>query len=643
MDIFGNNENLVGDKKKRSINRKMELNFSYGFSDDENEQIADKKSTKSFWAVYGIVSFVFCYIIIKLFFSQVVYGSSSEELAEGNKIRPRVMPAMRGIITDSEGVSLARNVPSFDLALYPSDLPKNKKDREAIYSELSELTCISTDELRDKSEENGLLSLDLIVLKSNLKTEEALILEQKIANLNGVFISKRASREYQLLPGISHILGYTGKASEEDLKEYPHYYLSDWTGKSGVEAVYEDYLHGENGVEYIEVDSTGNIVRVMADDKNREPASGNSITLYLDSGLQEVSHQALTEALVEAKETGVEDANSGAVIVMDPQNGGILSMVSVPFYDNNLFANSISSEDYGKLISDESKPMFNRAIGGIYPPGSIVKIVMAAAGLSEGNINLNTAFDTPPAIDVGEWHYPDWKDHGYTDIKTAIAESNNIFFYSIGGGYENIKGIGIDVMKKWWQNFGLGEKTGIDLTGESAGLLPDAGWKEEKFSEPWYLGDTYLASIGQGYLLVTPLQMLRATAAIANGGKLLQPQVVKKITDSEGNVIEEFGPIVQREQVVESWVIETIQQGMRKTVTEGSATNLSDLPVSVAGKTGTAQFFGNQKTHAWFECYAPYENPEVAIIVLVEGGGGGHEIAAPVAKKILSYYFQERE
>jgi len=639
VDIFGNSENLKGDKNSRKVGSTSLLNFSYGVGDDDKELVVDDNPKKSFWVLYGVSVLIFIFIIIRLFLSQVVYGSDSEKMAEGNKIRPRIMSAMRGIISDNEGIWLARNIPSFDLALYPSDLPKKTEEREKIYQSLSELTSISIEELMEKSEENGLLSLDLIILKPNLSTEEALILEQKIAGLSGVFINKRASREYKDLPGIAHVLGYTGKVSEEDLIEFPEYHLSDWTGKTGIESTYEKYLHGDNGVEYIEVDSTGNIVRVMADDKNREPISGDSVSLYLDSGLQEASYQALMEALAEAKEAGVEDANSGAVIAMDPNNGGILSLVSVPFYDNNLFANSISNEDYQKLINDENKPMFNRAIGGIYPPGSIVKIVMAAAGLSEGNINLNTAFDTPPAIDVGKWHYPDWKDHGYTDIKKAIAESNNIFFYSIGGGYKNIKGIGIEAMNKWWQNFGLGEKTGIDLSGESAGLLPDPDWKEAQFDESWYLGDTYLASIGQGYLLVTPLQMLRATATVANGGKLIKPQVVKKITDYEGNVIKEFEPIVQREQVAEPWVIETIQQGMRKAVTEGSARNLQDVPVSVAGKTGTAQFFGNQKTHAWFECYAPYENPEIAIIVLVGGAGGGHEIAAPVAKKILNYYY----
>jgi penicillin-binding protein 2 len=237
--------------------------------------------------------------------------------------------------------------------------------------------------------------------------------------------------------------------------------------------------------------------------------------------------------------------------------------------------------------------------------------------------------------------FPDNKDHGYTDITRAIAESNNIFFYAIGGGFEQIKGIGIDKIKQYWEKFGLGEPTGIDLPGESSGLLPDPSWKKKVKKEPWYIGDTYHVSIGQGDLLVTPLQMLRVTAAIANGGKLLHPQLVKKIVGPDGKVVKEFDPRIERENFIRPEIIQTVAKGMRMEVTEptGSAHGLNDLPVSVAGKTGTAQFLNNQKTHAWFECFAPYEKPEIAVIVLVDGGGGGFAIASPIAKDIVNYYF----
>ena len=412
--------------------------------------------------------------------------------------------------------------------------------------------------------------------------------------------------------------------------------------KSGLEASYEKHLKGKNGIEQVEVDSQGSIIRVLVDENNREPVEGESISLYLDSGLQEKVGEYLTQGMEEAKKLTGEESGGAVAIVMNVKNGGILSMVSLPSYDNNLFAKGISATEYQNLINDPKKPMFSRATSGAYPPGSIIKIIMASAGLAEGVISVHTSLDTPPSIEVGEWSFPDWKDHGMTNVERAIAESNNIFFYALGGGYDKIKGIGINNMKKWWQKFGLGSRTGIDLATEASGLLPDPGWKEKVFGEPWYIGDTYHAAIGQGDLLITPLQMVRAVATIANGGKLLEPKLVQKISDKEGNIVEEYGATVQNEQVASPEVISTVQRGMRMAVTEGSARTLNDLPFKVAGKTGTAQFFGNQKTHAWFEAFAPYDDPEIAVIVLVEGGGGGYEIAVPVARNILEYYFANK-
>ncbi|MEK7097397.1 MAG: penicillin-binding protein 2, partial [Patescibacteria group bacterium] len=580
----------------------------------------------------AILLLFFCILGARLFFLQVVKGESNQKLAEGNRIRPRIIEANRGIITDKDGVWLGRNKPNFALAVYPSDLPKKRAERDEIYGKLAAISGESAEKISSASEENGLLSLDMVTIKDNLPHDEALILEKKIAGLQGVVVAKKSSREYVNLPGLSHILGYTGKISPDEVEKNPDYFLSDRIGKTGIESEYEKYLRGKHGVEQIEVNSKGSIVRILVQDGSREPVSGYNTTLYLDRGLQEKTGEALAKGIEESKKaTGNDEVNSGVAIAMDVNTGGILSMVSLPDYDNNLFSTQISSTDYQKLVMDESYPMFDRAIKGTYPPGSIIKIVMAAAGLSEGVITTNTAFDTPPEIKIGDYTFPDWKDHGVTDIERAIAESNNIFFYSIGGGFDKIKGIGINNIKKYWKLFGLGEKTGIDLPGEAEGLLPDPEWKKKVKNESWYIGDTYHVSIGQGDLLVTPIQMLRATTAIANGGKLLEPQLVRKITNQKGEVIEEFGPKVERENFISPSIIKTIQKGMRLTVTGGSAQNLNDLPVSVAGKTGTAQFLNNEKTHAWFECYAPYENPQIAVVVLIDGGGGGHEIAAPVA------------
>lgn len=642
MDILGNFSKLGGDKKKRQIYRKKELEYSVLEADVKAiGRIEEKEASHSIIIVKAVIFLLFCFLCFRLFYLQVVMGQSNQKLAEGNRIRPRIIDASRGVITDSSGVFLARNAPSFSLALYPSDLPKKKSEREAVYEKISKLSNIPKEEITKEAERSGLLSLDMVTLKENIDHDEALILEKKIAGLSGVIVAKRSIREYAVLPGIAHILGYTGKVSEADLKDDKNidYYLSDRIGKIGLETEYEKELRGKHGVEQIEVDSKGNIARVLVQEENRNPVAGSDLTLYLDRGLQQKTAEALQKGIDEGVRTTGNEVKAGVAMVMDVKTGGILAMVSLPDYNNNLFTTKVDPSVYKTLSEDKSSPMFNRAIAGTYPPGSIIKIVMASAGLSEGNISVNTSFDTPPEIKIGDYVFPDWKDHGMTNIVRAIAESNNIFFYSIGGGFDKIKGLGIEKVKKYWQLFGLGEETGIDLPSEASGLLPDPDWKEKVKKESWYLGDTYHVSIGQGDLLITPIQMLRTTATIANGGTLLHPQLVKKISDHDGKVIKEFGPRVERENFISQSIIKTVQEGMRLAVTGGSAQNMQDLPVPVAGKTGTAQFLNNQKTHAWFECYAPYNDSQIAVIVMVEGGGGGREISAPVAHEILQYYF----
>lgn len=642
LDIFGNLSDEEEGQKTRKMSSDASFEYAIKVENKSGMSLAPKIKKRGFLLFKIFTVCLFVLLVGKLFISQIVEGKVLERAALGNKIRPRIISAQRGMITDSRGVWLARNVPSFDLALYPADLPKDKDERDKVYTQVSELTGLDKGEIKKKSEENGLLSLDMVILKENLSNDEALLLEEKTSKVPGLVVAKRARREYKSEFGLSLLLGHTGKISEEELKNNPDHHISDWIGKTGLEASYEKELKGVDGIEQIEVDSTGNIERVLVDESNREPVTGDNISLYLDMNLQQKVYEYLSQGMVEASKLTGEQSTGAVAIAMDPKTGGILSMVSIPSYNNNEFAEGISAERYQQIINDSSKPMFNRALSGQYPPGSTIKPVMATAGLSEGVITENTSLDTPPAITIGDYIFPDWKDHGITDIRTAIAQSNNIFFYAIGGGFDKIKGIGINNMKKWWQNFGYGEKTGVDMPSEASGLLPDPTWKEEAKKESWYLGDTYHAAIGQGDLLVTPIQMVRMVAAVANGGKLLHPTLVSKVTDNQGNVISEPGNNVENPQVADPGIIQIVQQGMRMTMQPGgSAYSVfgTDLPVNVAGKTGTAQFLGNTKTHAWFECYAPYEDPQIALLVMVEGGGGGNEIAAPVAKNILSYFF----
>lgn len=645
MDIFGNFSKFEGDKSKRKVAEHKELDFSYAdtFADPVGK-IESKTFSQSFWNYKFLIIAVFGIMILRLFFFQVVQGSAFQKMADGNRILPRVIEATRGLVTDKNGVWLARNKPSFALAVYPSDLPKKKIDREPVYQKLSDISGLTTDYIRQESEKNGLTSLGEILLKEDISHDDALILEERIAGLPGVFIAQKSIREYQTSPGLAHILGYTGIVSPEDIKKNPDYYMSDRIGKTGLESEYEKYLRGIYGVEQIEVDSKHNIQKVIVNGENKEPVSGDDLVLNIDFGLQQTTAQSLQAGLAAgAKETG-QDVKQGVALVMDVKTGGIISMVSLPDYNDNLFSTQIGSADYQSLMNDPNLPMFNRAIAGAYPPGSISKIILASAGLAEGNITVNTSITTPAAIKIGDYTFPDWKDHSYesTNVEAAIAQSNDIFFYAVGGGFDKIKGLGIDAIKKWWQLFGLGERTGIDLPSEASGLLPDGSWKQKVKGEPWYLGDTYHVSIGQGDMLVTPIQMLRATAAIANGGILLEPQLVQKIVDPSGNVAKQFGPRVERQNFISPSDLAIVQQGMRQTIMAGGSAHSifpDNYPVQVAGKTGTAQFDNNTKTHSWFEAYAPYNNPQIAVLVLVEGGGEGYSVAAPVAKDILSYYF----
>jgi len=642
LDIFGNLIDEDENQRVHKVDGDSSFEYAIKVENQSGLSLAPKIKKRGFLLFKLFTVCLFATLIGKLFISQIVEGKILEKAALGNKIRPRIISAQRGMITDSRGVWLARNVPSFDLALYPSDLPKNKEQRDDVYDQVAQLAELNKEEIKKKSEENGLLSLDMVILKENLSDQEALLLEEKTSKIPGLVVAKRARREYKSDFSLSHILGYTGKISESELEKNPDHHISDWIGKTGLEASYESELKGQDGIEQIEVDSTGNIERVLVDESNKEPVTGDNISLYLDLDLQQKTYEYLEQGMNEAQKLTGEQSGGAVAIAMDPKTGGILSMVSIPAYNNNEFAQGISSDRYKEITNDPNKPMFNRALFGQYPPGSTIKPVMAVAGLSEGVISENTSLDTPPAITIGDYIFPDWKDHGITDIRTAIAQSNNIFFYAIGGGFDKIKGLGIENMKKWWKNFGYGEKTGIDLSSESSGLLPDPAWKEEAKKESWYLGDTYHAAIGQGDLLVTPIQMVRMVAAVANGGKLLHPTLVNKISDNQGKIIAEPGNNVENPQIADPNIIQIVQQGMRMTMQPGgSAFSVfgNDFPVNVAGKTGTAQFLDNAKTHAWFECYAPYEDPQIALLVIVEGGGGGNEIAAPVAKNILNYYF----
>lgn len=570
----------------------------------------------------------------RVFFLSVVKGSYYEDIAKGNSVRSLIIKAPRGRIYDRTGVPLVTNVPSMDVVFVPFDLPKDDATKKSVSKKISDILGMNEADVWIRMENIDVKSFNPVLIKEHISQEEALMISEQFQDVPGIRIEKTAIREYSDSKIFSHILGYEGKIERKELKENPGYMLTDYIGKQGIEKSYESVLRGVHGAVQTEVDSMGNPKREIG---IINPKPGSDIILSIDAGLQKKIYDTMSEVL---EKTGTKTASAVAI---DPKSGEILAMVNLPSYDNNLFAEKISQEEYLKLINDPDKPLFNRAIAGAYPPGSTIKPAMAAAALSEGTISPSTIIDSLGGVlSIGSFSYRDWKAHGPSDVRTAIAESNDIFFYTIGGGYGGIEGLGMDRMKKYYNAFGMGQITGVDIPGEVGGLIPDEKWKQDKIGEKWYVGNSYHAAIGQGYITATPIQLANYVASVANGGTLYVPHVVKSLK-SGGDGSEYKNPESIRSNIVSQDILKVVQEGMRKTITDGTAQTLKDLPIAVAGKTGTAQFGTEDKTHAWFVSYAPYEDPKIAMVVLVEGGGEGHSSAVPITKDVYAWYFGEKK
>lgn len=589
---------------------------------------------RSFRWHYFIFIVLIAVIAFRLINLQIIQGQAFQGLAKGNRIETRFIPPPRGIILDRRENLLVKNNPIYQLVLYPAQLPKTKEARQDIYHKVSEISGVPVNDIVDKVDDKGLSSLEPIILNAKLDRDTALAWQVKLSSLSGVAIGRFPNRSYEVVPGLSHLLGYIGRVTDKELDARTDLDTTSYIGKSGLELSYDQKLQGEVGREEVEVDSRGQVQRVVS---NQPAIPGNTLSLHLDKELQQVMATALEEGLKKA------GRKKGVAIAMDPNTGGILGMVSLPGYDNNVFNDPERAGDRKSYLSNEDQPLFNRAIAGIYPPGSVTKPIWAAAGLQEGVINKSIDIETPPEIRVGQSVFPDWKAHGHADVKKAIAESNNIFFYAIAGGWDRIKGIGVAKMKEYGTKFGWGQPTKIDLPGESKGILPDPDWKKKNYKEGWYIGDTYHMGIGQGFVTLTPIQILNAINSIANGGTLYEPRLVKEIRDENNNVIEKVDATVLRKDFIDPAHIITVREGMRQTVLEGSATPLKDIPMPIAGKTGTAQFEDKERTHAWFTGFAPFDNPTISMLVMVEGGGDSFSVAVPIAKNILSWYSEHNQ
>ncbi len=624
------NKYLLKKRKKRSL----EIEEISPAADDSGETPSlgrpISKEGVSFFKYLVILTFLL--LAGRVFYLQVVKSVYYSDLSRENRTRYLVVKAPRGLIFDRNGKKLVTNVPSFDLVSVPADLPRDTRERIGEEKEIASFLGMNDQSVGTIVESQDLNSFSPILIKENISEDETLIFSERKAQLPGFQLDQTAVRSYEDGPYFSSIMGYSGKISKDELEKYPAYLMTDYVGKIGLEYSYEKYLRGVHGKEKVEVDSSGNVKKNLGVDN---PVNGDDLHLSIDADLQKKIQDTLQAKL---QETGTKTASAVAI---DPRNGEILALVNLPSYDNNMFAKGISLDDYKALITDPDKPMFNRAISGEYPPGSTFKLLVASAALQEGTITPSTTLDCPAEIDIGSYRFPDWKPHGLTDVRKAIAESVDIFFYAIGGGWNGITGIGIDKIKKYADEFGLGHTLGIDIPGEAPGLIPDQAWKQNKFGEHWYVGDDYHCAIGQGFITATPLQIANYTAAVANGGTVYKPHLVTSIEKNDGTE-EKIGSEALSRNFVSQSNLEVVREGMRQTVISGTAQPLKDLPVPVAGKTGTAQFGGENKTHGWFTSFAPYDNPQIALAVLVEGGGEGFSTAEPVTHDVYQWYFGDR-
>ncbi len=584
-----------------------------------------------------IAAVVIGVLIMRIAYLQLMEGDTYRAAAEGNRINTEVTKALRGVLYDRNGNLLVKNVPDFRLQLTARDLSRYDEDLyEQALTAVLELGEISEQE-RDDFLQRSYASGQPVTVRSFIPYEDALEMMGQVHNLPGVAVEAFYAREYLAGPAFGHLIGYTGKINEEEFNELfeEGYQLDDSVGKIGLELSYEAQLRGVDGERKVEVNNRGRETAVVSD---TAPVAGNNLHLTIDQDLQQQLYDKLG-ALVEER-----DLPGAAAVAMDPRDGSVRALVSFPSYDNNLFVGGISSEEYQQLTEDERNPLYQRALTGTYPSGSTFKPIVAAAALEEGVATAESTVLSTGGLQIDRFFFPDWKSggHGVTNVTKALAESVNTYFYLIGGGdNETTSGLGVERITEYARRFGLAGRLGIDLPGESSGFLPSKAWKEEFKDEPWYIGDTYHLAIGQGDILVTPLQVASYTATIANGGTFYRPHVVEKATNQSGDVVFEYDREIINDQVVSPGTIAIVQQGLREAVEYGSARSLQSLPVSSAGKTGTAQFGDpDGKTHSWFTAYAPYDSTaELVVTVIVEEGGGGNDAALPVVREVLADYF----
>lgn len=568
----------------------------------------------------------------KVGYLAIVEHAFYEARAEANVTNVRIEPAPRGIIRDRFGETLVGNEPSWNVILVPRDLPKDADERGAAIEKLARVIGEDPGALRETISKKDWSLSDRLVVTDDPSQEALVTLSTE--TIPGVSL-ERSFRRTALDPlAFSHLAGYTGRVNENDLARDSSLNVEGLVGRAGLEAFYDEYLRGTDGSTVTYFNARG---EAQGAAQERASVKGAELRTFIDGDLQKYLFTRLTQALHDLGRT------AGAAVALDPRNGEVKALVSIPSFDAAAIA---------KYLSAPGNPLFDRAIAGLYNPGSTIKPLVGTAALTEGVVTPNTKIFSGGYIEIPNPYdpehpsrFPDNKAHGWVDVRSALAESSNIYFYEVAGGFESQIGIGIEKLKSWWERFGLGAATGIDLPGEKAGLLPDPAWKEATRDEPWRVGDTYNVAIGQGDLLITPLELVNYVAAIANGGTLWKPRVVRAVIRGDGSVARMNEPEVLADLSEEiKTALGPVREGMEGVVTNpnGTAHSLSGLPFSVAAKTGTAQIEGNRKLNAFFVGYAPTEAPELALMILVEDAKEGSLNTIPVARDVFLWYYNER-
>lgn len=645
--------------------------------DDEEELEVKPNRFVQIFAVLIVAAFVI--LTYQLYQIQIVNGAFYKQAAETNRFRIVSTDAPRGVIYDRNGKILVRNEPSFKVSIVPADLPEDKQDE--ILKKLTVMidAPLETTIEADAADAVGSLPSDVsrsyisptrkpgltelvnegrrtdpfapVLLKTDIPRPIAFTLQERAGEFPGVRVDIDPIRSYPENDLTAHLLGYVGHIPREQFDSYKNrgYKQTDQVGITGVEQVYEDQLRGREGERHIIVDANGNEVGTI-DQTASQP--GNNLYLTIDVDLQQAVQDALKKGMQK------KNAKQGVAIVMNPNNGEILALVSLPTYDNNLFARGIKLTDFQALSQDPSRPLVDHAISGMFPPGSTYKLVSAAGALQEGVIDTKTTIFDPGVTYIPNKYFPDnpklaqpfycWlrKGHGSLNIVEGIAQSCDTFFYKLNGGYTDFPTpLGQALASDYARLFGYGSESGIDLPGEAPGLVPDPKWKQKTLNEQWVTGDTYNMAIGQGFVLATPLQVLNVTATVANGGTLYKPHLAREIVNAAGTITNTIAPQVIRKLPIDPKNLAVVREGMRGAVTHGTSYKTNLEGVEVAGKTGTAEYFGPKvqghlPEHAWFTAFAPYDKPEIAVVVFVAGGGEGSEVSVPIAADIFRAYFK---